>query len=110
MSKSISAKIDTYTKDGQQKGKYVEIGVILNNQNGDYIMLNPTVDLAGVVLKQQALAVKEGKKVGSNIMCSIFDNDRSNSSTAPQNNQNHQPQPQNNNEPPVDEVFDDIPF
>ena len=75
MAKRISAKIGEYEKDGQTKGQYVDVGVILSNSNGEYIMLNPTVDLAGVMMKQRILAQKTGKKAGDNVLCSIFDRD-----------------------------------
>ncbi|MFT6835113.1 MAG: hypothetical protein ACJA0H_001147, partial [Francisellaceae bacterium] len=42
MAKRISAKIEEYQKDGQTKGKYVDIGVIMQNANGEYMMLNPS--------------------------------------------------------------------
>ena len=75
MARRITAKIEEYQKDGETKGKYIEIGVILENANGEYIMLNPTVDLSGVLMKQRLLAAETGKKAGGNVMCSIFDND-----------------------------------
>jgi hypothetical protein len=79
MSKRITAKVDEYQKDGQTKGKYVDIGVILSNSNGEYILLDPTVDLAGVLMKQRLM---NPQKAGNSVMCSIFDN--SNQSSAPQ--------------------------
>jgi hypothetical protein len=72
MPKRITAKIDTYEKDGEVRGKYVDIGVVLSGQYGEYILLNPTVDLAGVMLRQRLL---DPKKAGSSVMCNIFDND-----------------------------------
>ena len=97
--KRITARIDEYEKDGQTKGKYVEVGVILNNSNGEFILLNPTVDLSGVLLKQRLLAQKAGKKVMDAVACSIFDNNQNNQQQAPQ---------QNNK--PADSFDDDIPF
>ena len=90
MSRKITAKIGTYQKDGETKGRYVDIGVILNNQNGDYILLNPEVSLAGILSQQNAIASADGKPARTNVMCSIFDND--NQSSAPQ-----QQAPQGNN-------------
>ncbi len=72
--KQIKAKIDEYTKDGQTKGKYVDIGVILSNDNGEYILMNPAVDLSGVLMRQRIMAQKNGKKVMDSVACSIFDN------------------------------------
>lgn len=78
MTKRISAKIEEYQKDGETKGKYVEIGVILNNQNGDYILLNPEVSLSGVLAKQNALEFSKGGQMRSNIMCSVFEQSNQN--------------------------------
>jgi hypothetical protein len=104
MAKRISAKIEEYQKDGQTKGKYVDIGVIMQNANGEYMMLNPSVDVAGVLLMQNVLAVNSGKEARGSVMCSIFDND--NQSSAPA-----QRQPQQQAAPaPSDDGFDDIPF
>ena len=90
MAKSISAKIETNTnKYGETKSKYVDCGVILENTNGQYIMLNPTVDLAGVLMKQRLLAQETGKNAGGSVICSIFDNDGTSPQKAP-----HQTEPQ----------------
>ena len=67
------AKVDQYEKDGQIKGKYIEVGVILSNSNGDYALLNPDVNLAGALMKQRVNLEQKGK--GDMVMCSIFDND-----------------------------------
>lgn len=74
MSKRITAKVEEYQKDGETKGKYVELGVILENQNGEFILLDPTVNLAGVLAKQNAMEFKKGGQMRDNVMCSIFDN------------------------------------
>lgn len=75
MTKRIMAKVGEYEKDGKTKGNYVEIGVILSNENGEYALIDPTVNLAGVLMKQRVLAQKQQKKVtGDSVMCSIFDN------------------------------------
>jgi len=76
MTKRIMAKVGEYEKDGQKKGKYVEIGVILSNENGEYALVDPTVNLAGVLMKQRVMAQKNGvRSAGDSVMCSIFDND-----------------------------------
>ncbi len=76
MSKRITAKIGEYLKDGKTHGKYVDIGVLLSNANGEYILLNPTIDLAGVLMRQRILGQKTNKQVGDSVMCSIFDNEQ----------------------------------
>lgn len=72
MSKKITAKVGTYQKDGETKNRYQDIGVILGNANGEYILLDPGVSLAGVLAKQNAMS---GENWG-NVMCSIFEGDR----------------------------------
>ncbi len=99
MAKRLVAKIDTYEKDGQTKGKYVEIGVILANDNGEYALLNPDVNLAGVLMKQR-VNCPSAKGKGDMVMCGIFDN-----------SQQNMPQQQAATAPVQDTGFsDDIPF
>ena len=75
MAKRIVAKTGVYQKDGQEKGEYTKLGVMLNNNNGDYMLLDPSVSLAGVLIKQNALAAKTGKEQRDMVMISIFDDD-----------------------------------
>lgn len=78
MSKRIVAKVGSYTKDGQTKGKYTEVGVILSNQNGEFMLLDPGVNVAGLLMQQNILAVQENKAPSERVMCSIFDNNNQN--------------------------------
>lgn len=70
------AKTGQYQKDGQIKGRYTEVGVIMSNDKGEYVLLDPSVNLAGVLLQQQALARETNGRSGDRVMVSIFDNDR----------------------------------
>lgn len=93
MAKRITAKIEIYTdKEGNQKGKYVDIGVILSNDNGEYILLNPTIDLSGVLIKQRLM---NPQKAGGSVMCNIFTDE---------------PRQQASNSAPDADFDDDIPF
>lgn len=94
MTKRIVAKVDEYEKEGQIKGKYVEIGVILSNDNGEYMLLDPAVNLAGVLTKQNFLARKQQKQARDNVMCSIFDNSNQGGGYQQQAQQTQQPQRQ----------------
>jgi len=92
MTRKISAKVEVYQNDqGEQKGRYVNIGVILSNDNGEFVLLDPTVNLSGVLQKQNMMNHKAGKKIGTSVMCSIFDDSQQN------NQQNQQPQQQQQN-------------
>ena len=43
--KKITAKIGEYQKNGETKGRYVDLGVIRQGNNGEYMLLNPSVSL-----------------------------------------------------------------
>jgi hypothetical protein len=75
MAKRIVAKTGTYQKDGQEKGEYTKLGVMLNNDNGDYMLMDPCVNLAGILIKQNALAAKNNGQQRDMVMISIFDDD-----------------------------------
>jgi hypothetical protein len=90
----ICAKVDTYEKDGQTKGKYVEVGVILSGEKGDYILLDPTVSLSGLLVRQRLM---DPKKAGKTIICSIFESEQ-------------KQKPQTQQAGPPDEFDDEIPF
>lgn len=98
--KRLVAKVGEYqNKQGETKGKYVTIGVIRQGQNGEYAFIDPTVNLAGVLVKQRLF---NPQKAGENVMCSIYDDSQQN---------NQQSQQGNNNQQSGDGGFnDDIPF
>lgn len=87
--KKIVAKVGTYQKDGQTKTRYQDIGVIQSNSNGEYVLLNPAVNLAGVLAQQNAMNGEQR----TNVMCSVFDN-QSQQQAAPQQQYQQQPPPQ----------------
>lgn len=99
MAKRVVAKVGTYTnQQGETKGEYQRLGVMMQSDNGEYMLLDPCINLAGVLIKQNALAAKEGKQQRDMVMISIFDD----------NNQQHgqqqqqgwgQPQQPNNGQP-----------
>ena len=88
MAKRIVAKTGTYQKDGQEKGEYTKLGVMLNNANGDYMLLDPSISLAGVLIKQNALAAKTGGQQRDMVMISIFDDDNNTQGAQNQGQQN----------------------
>ena len=77
MTKKLVAKVGEYQKDGQTKGRYVTIGVILSNDNGEYAILDPSVNLAGALTMQNMTNHQAGRKTGDKLMVSIFENDNS---------------------------------
>ncbi len=94
MAKRIVAKTGEYTnQQNEVKGEYTKLGVMLNNNNGDYMLLDPSVNLAGVLIKQNALAAKTNKEQRDMVMISIFEDDNNQQ----QNNNQNQQQPQQQN-------------
>tara|TARA_R110002020_G_scaffold180191_1_gene374444 strand:+ start:4131 stop:4472 length:342 start_codon:yes stop_codon:yes gene_type:complete len=105
MSKRITAKVGSYVNNqNETKGKYIDLGVILSNKNGEFMLLDPSVNLAGVLVQQNILSAKEGKEASDRIMCGLYNNDQQQApvqqpqyqTPAPQPNQ---PQPQYQNPP-----------
>ena len=84
MAKRIVIKVGEYQKDGATKGEYLKAGVILDNDNGEYILLDPSVNLAGALIKQNVMAAKQGKEARDMLMVSIFTDDNQGQQQAPQ--------------------------
>ena len=102
MKKKLMAKIGTYQKDGQTKNRYLQLGMMDENQYGPYIMLDATTDLAGVLQLQNLMIENPGTRV----MVSLFDVQQQGQDQQPQQSApQQQPSHQNN------DAFDDaIPF
>lgn len=101
MTKRIMAITGSYTnKQNEQKGEWKEIGVILSKDGKEFILLDPSVSLAGILAKQNIEALNSGKNQRDNIMCSIFEEEsqQNNANNQPQNNQqqNNQRAPNQN--------------
>jgi len=97
MTKRLAAKTGTYEKDGETKGEYVRVGVMLSGNNGgEFMLLDPTINLAGCLTKQNMMNHKNGKPIRDRLLVSVFDDDASQSSGEGRNN------PENYN--------DDIPY
>ena len=105
MTKRLSAVVGEYNdkQTNQQKAEWQNVGVIgVGKNNKEYMLLDPTVNLAGVLLKQNILAVKRGEQPSDMVMTSIFE--ENNAAQGQQNNQqggyqnNQQGQQQNNNQ------------
>lgn len=75
MTKRLSAVVGEYQdKNNQQKAEWVNIGVIVTGKNNkEYVLLDPSVSLAGVLVKQNALAAKRGEAPSDMVMTSIFE-------------------------------------
>lgn len=101
MAKRLVIKVGEYDKEGATKGEYMRLGVIISSDSGEYLLLDPCVNLAGALTKQNILNHKNGKPVRDMVMCSIFTDEHQ------QQAKPVSPTPQQ----PVDDDFDDrIPF
>lgn len=95
MTKRLSAVTGEYQKDGQNKAEWTNVGVIITGKNGkDYALLDPSVNLAGVLLKQNALAAKKGEQPSDMVMTSVFEENNQQ-----QGNFNNQQQGYNQQQP-----------
>ncbi len=48
-SKNLAVKVGEYTtKDGQTKGRYLNVGCIMEGDKGSFILLNKTFNPAGI--------------------------------------------------------------
>ena len=79
MTKKIVAVVGEYVnQQGEQKAEFCDIGIINFSQNGkEYALLDPSISLAGVLAKQNALAAKRGEEPRNMIMCSLFERQQS---------------------------------
>ena len=104
----LAIKTGEYTnQQGETKGEYTRLGVIMDGQNGQYLLLDPSVSLAGCLAKQNRMNHKAGKEVRDSLMVSVFDDSQNQQQQAPQGQQQapqqQSPQQQggfSNNEPP----------
>ena len=75
MTKRLSAVVGEYTnQQGESKAEWQNIGVLITGKNGkEYALLDPTVNLAGILLKQNVLAAKKNEAPSDMVMSSVFD-------------------------------------
>lgn len=93
MTKRLSAVTGNYTnQQGEQKAEWTNVGVIITGKNGkEYALLDPSVNLAGVLLKQNQIALKKGEQPSDMVMLSVFD-EQQNQQQQPQQRYNQQQQ------------------
>ena len=95
MSKKLAVANGNYQKDGQEKTRWVNVGVILEKNGKEFMLIDPTINFA-------AFPREEGKDM---VMVGIFDDANQNNQGGnnnyqqPQQNQNQNNQhPQNYNQ------------
>ena len=97
MTKRLSAVVGEYiNKENQPKAEWVNIGIIgIGKNNKEYVLLDPTINLAGILLKQNVLAQKRNEAPSDMIMASIFEEQQN---QGQQNNNQQQGYQQDNNQ------------
>lgn len=88
MAKRLVIKTGEYTNaQGETKGEYTRLGVMMDGDNGPYLLLDPCVNLAGCLTKQNMMNHKNGKKVRDSLMISVFEEENQQQRQAPQQQQ-----------------------
>ena len=102
MTKRLSAVVGEYTdkQSGQQKADWSNVGIIGVSAKGkEYMLLNPEVSLAGLLVKQNVLAANKGEKLSDMVMISIIDEQQNNNQQQQQNQGFQQQQGQQQQQP-----------
>ncbi len=95
MAKKLTAKIGEYEKDGQTKGRYVNLGVVMSsNDGGEYMLLDPTVSLSGVMAQQNTLAMQNNQPLRDRIMVNVWEEENNAQQYNQQPQQQYQQAPQ----------------
>jgi hypothetical protein len=69
-----AVKTGSYTDaTGAQKGRYTNIGIVMQGDNGEFLLLDPSISLGGVLALQNVEAVKAGKQPSDRVMVSLFE-------------------------------------
>lgn len=117
MAKRLVVKTGEYTNNQcETKGEYTRLGVMMDGDNGPYLLLDPCVNLAGCLTKQNIMNHKSGKKVRDSLLVSVFEDDNQQQRPQQRNQQQKTPQQQRDPQAPMqqsDDGFDydeSIPF
>lgn len=103
--KRIVAKTGKYTKNGEEKNEWTKIGVILEKDGNEFILFDPSVNMAGIAYKQRVNGI--AKPDSDTVIASIF-TDENQAQNAPQDA--HNQAKSDGYAPQADEFNDDIPF
>jgi hypothetical protein len=98
MAKKLSVAVGSYQKDGQTKTRWQNIGVLMTNDQGkEYLLLDASVSVGGLLAIQNAEAMKKGEQVRDRVMVNVFE-EQQNAQQYNQQNQGgyQQQQPQQN--------------
>jgi hypothetical protein len=107
MARRLVCKTGTYVDNqGATKNRWTNIGVMMSNDNGEYILLDGSVSVAGIMaLQNQMTDTPRG-----NVMVSIFDDDKQQGTAQRTQPQNNNQQQQKAAPEAYDSFDDDVPF
>ena len=73
--KKLVAKVGEYTnQQGETKGRYTNLGVLMTGSDGgEYMLLDPTVNMAGVFALQASMNAQNGKAPSDRVMVSVWE-------------------------------------
>ena len=96
--KKLVAKVGEYTnQQGETKGRYTNLGVLMTGSDGgEYMLLDPTVNMAGVFALQASMNAMNSKPTSDRVMVSVWE--ENSQQQAPQQQGSYQQQPQQNNQ------------
>ena len=107
MAKRLVIKTGEYTNgQGETKGEYTRVGVMMDGDNGPYLLLDPCVNLAGCLTKQNMMNHKNGKQVRDSLLVSVFEDENSQQQGGQRPPQQQQPQQHGGQ----DNFNNDVPF
>jgi len=71
----LAIKTGEYTDNqGQTKGRYTKLGVVMSGSDGgQFMLLEPQIDIAGCLMLQNNMAVAKGAPARDSVMVSMFE-------------------------------------
>ena len=97
----VVVKTGTYIQNGEEKGRYLNVGAVMSGEHGPYMLLNKTFNPAGV----------PGDPNKDSILLSLFEpRDRQDGPAPKQQRQGYSEENPYANKKPVPSYEDDIPF
>lgn len=76
--RKLSVRVGEYQgQDGQTKGRYVNVGVIMQKPDGkEFVLLDPSISLAGLMTLQNAEAMKKNEPLRDRVLAGVFEEEQ----------------------------------
>ncbi len=112
MAKRLVIKTGEYTNNqNETKGEYTRLGVMMDGDNGPYLLLDPCVNLGGCLYKQNIMNNRNGKPIRDSLLVSVFEEDGQQRPQGQQQRDPQAPRQQQQGDPGgFDDVNDPLPF